>query len=114
MAILGLTGGDRFVLRLDARRDLSPGAAPDGHAIDGSNRRHLDGRAAEEDLVGRVQRLARKAALDQGNVELLRQLDDGLTRDAGKDRGGQRWSVERSLLDQEQVLSASLAHETGG
>src|SRR5262245_37757145 len=114
MTILGMTGGDRFVLRLNARRDLSPGSASDRHAVDGSNRRHLDGRADEEHFVRRVERLAWKAALDDGNVGLLRQLDDGLTRDAGKNRGGQRRSEQRSLLDQEQVLSASLAHETGG
>src|SRR6185503_20469819 len=102
VTVLALARGDRLVLRLQARGDLPPPAAADRRAVDRSDRGDFGGGADEEDLLGRVQGLARDAALDHRELEVLGQLKNRGARDPRQDRGGERRGVQGPLLHQEQ------------
>src|SRR5207302_2894385 len=76
---------------------------------DGTNRRDFDGRPAEEDFVDNVEHFARDYLFLDGNLQVFGNFHDGVTRDAGQDAGGERRSVERAVVNEENVHAGSFA-----
>ena len=85
-------------------------AAADLDSVDRSNRRHLGGRPDEESLVGDGDCLAGQHSFDNGEAQVARQRHDGIARDAGKNRRGERRRLDGSVADDEDVLAAPFAH----
>src|SRR5512144_1101714 len=76
---------DGEVGALQLLRHRSSPAVADGDLVDRSNRRHLGGRAGDEDLVGDIQRFTWNAGLENRVAEIACQRDDRIPRDAAKD-----------------------------
>ena len=76
--------------------------------VDLAQRSHLGGGAGHEQLVCEIQIGADELFLDDGVAEVLRDLDDRVARDAGKDRGGEVRCVDRPVLDDEQILPGAV------
>src|SRR5882724_6464456 len=89
-SIFGGPGGDGVEGGLQPGGDRAPRAAADRGAVDAANRGDFGRRAAEEDLVGDVEHLARDVHFDDRNFEILSQFEHRGARDSGQDRGGQR------------------------
>src|SRR5690606_12928509 len=99
--------------RLQRPGDRAAAAAADLAAVDLADRRHLGGRAGEEDLVGDVQLVARDAALLDRDAAVAGQHQDRLARDAGE-HGGQRRRAQDAVAHEEEVLAARLGDEPLG
>ena len=79
-----------------------------------ADRRHLGGRSGHEDLVGGHEVGADQVLLLDGVAEVLRDLDQRVARDPGQDRGRERRSRDRPVLDDEHVLAGAVCDEPLG
>jgi hypothetical protein len=73
-----------------------------------ADRRHLGGRADHEDLVGEIEIGADQRLLDDAVTEVLRDLDDGVARDADEDRRREVRRVDDAVLDDEDALAGAV------
>src|SRR5262249_20755257 len=94
---------------LDALRNRPAAAGADGLAVDAADRGELARGAGEEQLVRRVQHLARQPLLDHRDRKVARDLDDARARDAGEDRRADGRREEAAVLHEEEVLAAAFA-----
>ena len=76
-----------------------------------ADRRHLGGGAGHEDLVGRYEIGADQVLLLDRVAEVLRDLDQRVTRDPGQDRRRERRRRDLPVLDDEDVLARAVGDE---
>ena len=94
---------------LDRLGDRPAAAAADLDPVHRLDRRHLDGRADEEHLVGDVQHFARQRLLAHLEAEVARDRHHRVARDARQDRVADRRRVDDAVADDEDVLAAAFA-----
>ena len=73
---------------------------------DGADGRNHSGRAAAKRFVGLHGKVGSNLAFDHFVAHVACKLDDGVSRDAGKDGTGQFGGVEHLVLDAEEIGSA--------
>src|SRR3954468_21953229 len=94
---------------LNLLRDRATFAAADVDAIDTANRRHFRRGAAEEDLVGDVEHLARHLLLLDLETEIAGDGDDRVAGDAVQEGAVYVGRIDHAVLHDEDVLARALA-----
>src|SRR6267154_2599472 len=114
MAIgLGAAGyGEEFVLQLAG--DGTGYAFADLDVVDGANGRDFDRGAGKEDFVDDVEHFAGDDLLLHRDLQVFRDFHDGVAGDAGQNTGGQRRSVQRAVVHEEDIHAGAFADVTVG
>ena len=100
---------------LKCGRDRSARTGADRDPVHRPDRRDFRRGSGEEDLIGDIEHLARYALFPDWYTEIARQRQDRVAGDAWQHRRLQRWRVEDTVADHEQVLAAALAdHNQAG
>src|SRR5439155_12098440 len=68
----------------------------------------------QDNFVGDVKHFARDNRLLELHVEVCRELDDGVGRDAGQNSGGERRSAQHAIVDEKNVHARAFADVTVG
>src|SRR2546423_859817 len=90
MAVVVFAAHDGVKLLLQGLSDRAHGAIADLNLVDGADGGDLGGGAGKESLVGDVEHFAGNHLLNNGKVEIARDLQDRVTGNAGQDRVAQR------------------------
>src|SRR5260221_3240608 len=77
--------------------------------VDGTDGRDFYGGAGEEDFVDNVEHFARDDLLLHGNLQVFGDFHHGVASDAGQDAGGERRSVKRAVVHEENVHARAFA-----
>ena len=93
MAIGLAAAGEREKFFLEPARYWTSDAFANLDLVDRADGRNFDGRAAEKEFVDDVQHFAGNDLYFHGNVQIFCKRDDGVTRDAGQNAGGERRRV---------------------
>src|SRR5712671_4678476 len=109
MAIgLGAAGyGEEFVLQLAG--DGAGYAFADLDVIDRTDRRDFDGGAGKEDFVDDVEHFARDNLFLDRDLQIFGDFHDRVAGDAGQNAGGQRRSVQGSVVHEEDIHAGAFA-----
>src|ERR1700735_809392 len=109
VAIVFFATHDGIELFLDRLRDRAGQSLADFDLVDGTDGRNLGGRAGEECFVGNVEHFARNHLLDDGNVQVTRDLQHGIAGDAWEHGVAQRRGDQFVAMSEEYVLARAFA-----
>src|SRR5581483_5902012 len=96
-------------LLLDRTRDRSESAFANANLVHRADRSDLRRAAGKKDLVGQVKHFAGDHLLDDRDIQVARDLDNGIARDSRQNRVAQGGGHEHALADDKQVLARALA-----
>src|SRR5712692_5033670 len=99
--------GEEFFLQLAG--DGAGYAFADLDVVDRTDGGDFDGGAGEEDFVDDVEHFAGDDAFLDGDLQILGDFHDRVAGDAGQDAGGERRSVERAVVHEENVHAGAFA-----
>ena len=83
MAVWFFAFGESEEFVLDSFRDWATGTYADFYSVNGADRSHFYGSAAEENFVCDVEHFAGDYLLDYRNAQVLADRHDGVARDSG-------------------------------
>src|SRR5581483_8824282 len=96
-------------LLLDRTCDRSESAFANANLVHRADRSDLRRGAGKKDLVGQVKHFAGDHLLDDRDIQVARDLDNGIARDSRQNRVAQGGGHEHALADDKQVLARALA-----
>src|SRR5581483_6753067 len=96
-------------LLLDRTCDRSESTLANANLVHRADRSDLRRGAGKEDLVGQVKHFAGDHLLNDRDIQVARDLDNGIARDSRQNRVAQGSGHERALAEDEQVLARALA-----
>src|SRR5579864_1231454 len=105
---------DRVELFLDCLGDRAHRALADLDLVDGTDGGDFGGRAGEERFVADIEHLARDHLLDDRNVQVARDLQRRVARDAGQHRVAEGRGLQHAVAHDEDVLAGAFADESVG
>src|SRR2546423_2630031 len=102
------TGRNAHVLALDLERQHPRLPCADRNAIDGPDGSYLRGSSRKEQLIGNVEHLTRNRSLDDFDIHVARDPNDGVTGDSIEDSGADRRREQLAVANEEEILTAAL------